>query len=292
MHYAKAMELNPNNADVYYNLARWVYPNADQPDLVKSIMYAKKAARLIKGERLGELYDGIGYIYLSVGMYDEAEEFYELAGDILPNWQSNSAQWWLNMIQGNFDQALAFAQKNVELYPDNNRSHLELARTYAHMEEYDTALVIFATWYDRYKEDNLDRWEYRVFSDEYKYALIKSGRDPEKGYQQIRDKIDYINDVFVEDIFNFGGGYFYDMVRLNTLIGNKEEALKYLLKIEKAGYAFGSISWAMVDPLMEDLREEPEFRASIDRGWEEKWDIQEQIRKMEAEEDLKDLSRR
>ncbi len=291
-HYAKAMELNPNNADVYFNLARWVYPNADEPDLVKSIMYAKKAARLIKGERLGELYDGIGYIYLSVGMYDEAEEFYELAADILPNWQVNSAQWWLNMIQGNFNEALTYAEKNVELYPENNRSYLELARTYAHMEEYDTALVIFDTWYDRYKEDNLDRWEYRIFSDEYKYALVKSGRDPEKGYQQIRDKIDYIEDVFKEDIFNFGGGYFYDMVRLNTLLGNREEALKYLLRIEKAGYAFGSISWAMVDPLLEDLRDEPEFIASIERGWEEKWEIQEQIRKMEAEEDLMTLSGR
>jgi hypothetical protein len=94
------------------------------------------------------------------------------------------------------------------------------------------------------------------------------------------------------NILNLAGGNYYDMVRLNTLIGNKEEALKYLLKIEKAGYAFGSISWAMVDPLLEDLRDDPEFIASIERGWEQKWEIQEQIRKMEAEEDLKSLSGR
>jgi len=291
-HYAKAIELNPNNADVYYDLARWVYPNADNPDLVKSIMYAKKAARLIKGERLGELYDGIGYIYLSVGMYDEAAQFYELSGDISPNWQTNSAQWWLNMIQGNFNEALEYARKNVDLYPDNNRSYLELARTYVHMEAYDTALVIFDQWYSMYKEDMLDRWEYNVFSDEYKYALIKSGKDPEKGYQQIRDKMQYLHNVFDANIFNFAGGNYYDMVRLNTLTGNREEALEYLHRIEDAGYAFGSISWATVDPLLEDLRDNPEFIASIERGWEQKWEIQEQIRKMEAEEELKDLGRR
>lgn len=291
-YFAKAIELNPNNANVYYRLARWVYPNANEPDLVKSIMYAKKAARLIKGERLGELYDGIGYIYLSVGMYDEAEQFYELAADILPNWQANSAQWWLNMIQGNFNEALVYAQKNVDLYPDHNRSYLELARTYAHMEEYDTALLFFDTWYSMYKEDMLDRWEYNVFSDEYKYALIKSGKDPDKGYQQIRDKMEYLNNIFEADIFNFAGGNYYDMVRLNTLIGNKEEALEFLHRIEDAGYAFGSISWAMVDPLLEDLRDDPEFIASIERGWKQKWEIQEQIRKMEAEEDLKVLNKK
>jgi len=291
-HYAKAIELNPNNASVYYNLARWVYPNADEPDLVKSIMYAKKAARLIKGERLGELYDAIGYIYLSVGMYDEAEEFYELAAEILPNWQSNSARWWLQMIQGNFKQALVYAQKNVELYPEENRSYLELARTYAHMEAYDTALAIYDTWYSMYREDLLDRSEYRIFSDEYKYALIKTGKDPEKGYEQIKDKLDYLNESMQEDIFNFAGGWYYDMVRLNTILGNKELALQYLKEIEKAGYAFGSISWATVDPLLKDLRDEPEFLASIERGWEEKWEIQEQIRKMEAEEDLKALKSR
>ena len=82
------------------------------------------------------------------------------------------------------------------------------------------------------------------------------------------------------------------MVRLNTLIGNKQEALKYLRDIEEAGYAFGSISWATVDPLLEDLKDEPEFIASLERGWEKKWETQEQIRKMEAEEELKDLSKR
>jgi hypothetical protein len=70
------------------------------------------------------------------------------------------------------------------------------------------------------------------------------------------------------------------------LLGDKENALKYLKKLEEAEFAFGSISWAMVDPLLEDLRSQPEFTTIIQRGWERKWELQEQVRRMEAEEDL------
>jgi len=283
--FLKAIELNPNNADVYYNLARWIYPHADKPDLVKALMYAKKAARLMKGEKLADLYDGIGYVYLNIGMYDEANEFYKLANDIKPSWQSNSGPWWLNMIQGNFDEALMLARKNVDLYPENNRSYLELARTYAHMGQYDTSLVIFNKWYSMYKDTHLNKYEYEIFSDEYKYVLLQKG-EKEKAVQQIKDKINWNLEYLEKERFQQAGGLFYDLTRLYTLLGDKENALKYLEKLEQAEFAFGSISWAMVDPLLEDLRNEPEFTAIIERGWERKWELQEQVRRMEAEEDL------
>lgn len=290
-YFAKAIELNPNNVRVYYTLARWVYPIAAKPDLVKAMMYAKKAARLIKGEELAGLYDGVGYLYLSLGMYDEASEFYKLASDINPTWQRNSAQWWLNIILGQFNDALIYAQKNVALYPEENRSYLELARTYAHMEQYDTSLVIFDKWFSMYKETHLNKFEYDVFSDEYKFALIKTG-ERDSAFKQIQEKIDFILEYLREDRFNYAGGNFYDLVRLYTLLGNKEEALTYLRKLEEAEFAFGSISWAMVDPLLEDLREEPEFAAIIERGWERKWELQEQVLKLEAEDDLKAMKGR
>ena len=85
----------------------------------------------------------------------------------------------------NLRDAIVYVQKTVELYPDNNRSYLELSGTYSRKEVYDTALVIFDIWYSMYKEDMLHRWQYNVFYNKFKYALIKSGKDPEKGYQKI-----------------------------------------------------------------------------------------------------------
>jgi TolB-like protein/class 3 adenylate cyclase/Tfp pilus assembly protein PilF len=289
--YLKAIALNPNNADVYYTLARWIYPHADKPDLVKALMNAKKAARLMKGEKLADLYDGIGYVYLNIGMYDEASEFYQLANDVKPSWQSNSGPWWLHMIQGNFEEALDLAQKNAELYPENNRSYLELARTYVHMGQYDTSLVIFDKWYSMYKDTHLNKYEYEIFSDEYKYVLLQKG-EKEKAIQQIKDKINFNLEYLEKERFQQAGGLFYDLTRLYTLLGDKENALKYLEKLEQAEFAFGSISWASVDPLLEGLRDEPEFNSIIERGWERKWEIQEQVRKMEAEEDMKALGRK
>jgi len=289
--YMKAIDLNPNNANVYFTLARWIYPHADQPDLVKALMYAKKAARLMKGEELAELYDGIGYIYLNLGMYEESIEFYELASDINPSWQSNSGPWWLYIIQGDFQEALELAQKNVELYPDNNRSYLELARTYVHLGQYDTSLVIFDKWYDMYKETHLNKYEYEVFSDEYKYVLLLKG-EKDKAFEQIQAKIEWELGYLEKERYQQAGGLFYDLTRLYTLLGDKEKALEYLGKLEEAEFAFGSLSWAMVDPLLEDLRDEPEFIAAVERGWERKWELQEQARKMEAEEDLKVLKNR
>jgi TolB-like protein/Tfp pilus assembly protein PilF len=291
-YFQKAIELNPNNMWVYYMLARSIYPNIDEPDLVKSLMYAKKAARLMQGEELAVLYDGVGYLYLSLGMYDEAASFYEMAIDILPSWQGNSAQWWLNLIQGKFDDALNFAQKNVELYPEDNRSHLELARTYAHMGKYEAALEIYDTWYSMYDENLLDVIDYNTFSDEYKFLLIRTGNDVKRGEELVNKKLEDLYKLQEEDGFNYAGGQYYDLMRLNALIGNKEEALRFLKELEKAEFAFGSISWAMIDPLLEDLRDEPEFIAAIERGWERKWELQEQVRKMEAEEDLIAISKR
>jgi len=290
-YYAKAIDLNPNNDNVYYTLARWIYPNAEKPDLVKALIYAKKAAKLLQGEKLAELLDAVGYIHLSLGMYEEAADFYRQSNDLSPTWQGNSAQWWLNLIQGKFEQALEYAQKNIELYPEDNRSYLELARTYVYLHQYDTALILFDKWFSMYSETNLNSYEYRVFSDEYKYALIKTG-EKEKAFQQIQDKINYSNDVLEMQRFNHAGGIFYDLIRLNTLMGNKEEALKNLERLEQAEFAFGSISWAMIDPLVEELHDEPEFTAIIERGWERKWELQEQVRKLDAEEDLKVMRNR
>lgn len=290
-YYAKAIELNPNNFEVYYTLARWIYPHAEKPDLVKALMYAKKAAKLSQGEKLGELLDAVGYIYLNLGMYEEAAEFYRQAIDLNPTWQGNSAQWWLNIIQGKFDQALGFAQKNVELYPEDNKSYLELARTYVYLQQYDTALTLFDKWFSMYSDTNLNSYEYRVYSDEYKYALIQTGKK-EKALQQIQEKIKYSYEMLELRSFNEAGGIFYDLVRLNTLIGNKKEALKYLEKLEQAEFAFGSISWAMVDPLVADLRDEPEFKDIIEKGWKRKWELQEQVRKLDSEEDLKVMRNR
>lgn len=290
-YYAKAIELNPNNFDVYYALARWIYPHAENPDPVKALMYAKKAAKLSQGEKLAELLDAVGYIYLNLGMYEEAADFYRQAIDLNPTWQGNSAQWWLSLIQGKFDQALEFAKKNVELYPENNKSYLELARTYVYLQQYDTALAIFDQWFSMYSETNLNSYEYRVYSDEYKYALLKTGQK-EKAYQQIGEKIEESNEILAHQSFNEAGGIYYDLIRLYTLKGSKNEALKNLRNLEEAGFAFGSISWAMVDPLVEDLRDEPEFTALIDKGWERKWELQEQVRKLDAEEDLKAMRNR
>jgi len=142
-----------------------------------------------------------------------------------------------------------------------------------------------------YSETNLNSYEYRVYSDEYKYALIQTGQE-EKAFQQIQEKIKYSYEVLEQKSFVEAGGIFYDLVRLNALMGNKEEALKYLEKLEQAGYAFGSLSWAMVDPLLEDLRDEPEFSTLIEKGWEKKWELQEQVRKLDAEQDLKVMRNR
>jgi TolB-like protein/class 3 adenylate cyclase/Tfp pilus assembly protein PilF len=291
-YFKKAIELNPNNMWVYYMLARGIYPNIDKPDLVKSLMYAKKAARLMQGEELAVLYDGVGYLYLSLGMYEEAANFYDMVFDILPSWQANSAQWWLNLIQGKYEEALVYARRNVELYPEDNRSHLELARTYAHMGEYDTALLIYDTWYSMYNENRLDVYDYTVYSDEYKFLLIETGTNVQKGEALVREKLTNLYKLQEKDAFNYAGGQYYDLMRLNAMMGNKEDALEFLAQLENAEFAFGSISWAINDPLLENIRNEPEFISAIERGWERKWELQEQVRKMEAEEDLKELSKR
>lgn len=77
-----------------------------------------------------------------------AEVFYTLA-----DMSSDTKIPWLNyqisrvnFIKGDFSEAIHFANKELELYPDNCRTHYIRGLTYAYMERLDAAISDFETF--------------------------------------------------------------------------------------------------------------------------------------------------
>jgi hypothetical protein len=76
----------------------------------------------------------------------------------------------------------------------------------------------------------------------------------------------------------------YDLAGLYAFLGQKEKAWQYLRAFDEEGvWGFGSPYFIQVDPLFENLRNDPKFKQMLQRVFAEKAKLQEQIRQWETE---------
>jgi len=136
--FERAVEVDPNYAAAYFNLA-YAYERRDRID--DAIAQYKKAIQLEPGNVLG--HNNLGVLLDKKGLYDEAIGIFERALKIDP---SNAT------VQGNLANArknkaiiqerearIADARKQVEASPKDPRAAYNLARVYAALDMKDQA---------------------------------------------------------------------------------------------------------------------------------------------------------
>ncbi len=108
----------------------------------KAIANANKAIALQPS--LAEAYTALGLAHRQFWRWSDAEAAYKRAYELAPKDPTTLTNWiWFNMFTGHFDEAIATAQREIELYPTRASSYrdLGLAQAYAgHPEPASAAL--------------------------------------------------------------------------------------------------------------------------------------------------------
>ena len=79
---------------------------------------------------------------------------------------------------------------------------------------------------------------------------------------------------------NQGWYYYLSCSWFYAMKGEKEKALEFLTKVADAGNDAGWHNIITIDPIFEDLRDDPEFKAIVKRMQDEKADQREIVREM------------
>ena len=82
------------------------------------------------------------------------------------------------------------------------------------------------------------------------------------------------------------GSKFYRSFWIHALLDEREEAMMYLSKALEGAAEWGYDDFLLIDPLFENLRDDPEFATIVKRAKDKKAAIRSQIREMEKRGEL------
>jgi hypothetical protein len=110
-------------------------------------------------------------------------------------------------------------------------------------------------------------------------VLVEMGRK-DQGIKIMTDQLEQNEKLLV----NFQVGYeiFYENAGIYAFLGNKKEAFKYLRKFDQSNRWEKKIDLIQIDPLFDNIREEEEFKAIINRQLTSTRKISKEVKRMEA----------
>jgi len=274
---AKAIEINPNNVLAYRYLGSTYFFNKEY---VKSLKNLKKAEKLERGNELTQLYSDIGQLYISVGEFQKAEKYFTKSIRLQPNFMEGYRNLiWAHIRQGEFDIAYNYAEKLLSLYPDNMTSYSIMAETLTNMRKYSEGVAYYRKWAIKSKELGE-----KVLFDRHRFAMLlwMNGKEEEA------TELFYEHMEICQNSIRTGGLYgkslaAYDLAGIYAFLDEKREAYNWLRIYERDGFIFGLHKYILIDQLFENLREDEEFKAIVQRQEKKFAEIRAEIDRLEAQ---------
>jgi TolB-like protein/Tfp pilus assembly protein PilF len=243
--YEKALEINPNYHPALGNIG---YMNMILGKYDEALKWMKKS--LAANPTIPYSYAGIGAAYVGLADYAKAIEWFNKALALQPDLiDAQLGLAFVHAAQGEYQQFLEQAQRILSLQPDNMVGlgmagmAESLLGDYAEAEHYfDRAMAIDSTS----ETTNLG------------YVYLKTGRKDKAQRMLARSRM--IDEKRLEE-HNYGylaGSTCYDLAEVEALLGNKEEACKWLQKAVDAGWP--GYRAMELDPLLENLRGDDRFK--------------------------------
>jgi tetratricopeptide (TPR) repeat protein len=191
----------------------------------------------------------IGWGYVSISEFDLAKIFYDKSLSLQPdNLGTLSAIANFHMLQGDYDEYHQVIQKMQRIRYDNyglmdeGRYHM-LKGNYLEAEKY------YSQYFSLPKE-KVNQEERHA----YAFVLRKLGREKE-AIRQINEAKIFIEKFYLENSE-------YDLAKVYSFLGEKKKALDYLSKWKPTA---GLYYYVEIDPLFENIRNEPEFKRQVKR---------------------------
>ena len=256
--YDKAIRINPNSWEVYREKARLFFNDKPLPRLEN----LHKAASLNRGPELPTLLRNIAGEYLWAGFVDLARNYiteaFKMDGDSIT---------YLNMLggvdfnSGNYFDAIRHYEMAYSIDSTSGLVEGQLGLCYQYTGEHRKSLVYFRKHIKR-----LEKIGQLNFNEMQRigYAFLQNGYKKEADYY-FDKQMEYCNNLIKSDRPYAGNLYtYYDRAGLYAFRGNRDKAYEDL-RIFSRRESFGTwiITLIKIDPLFDNIREEPEFKQII-----------------------------
>jgi serine/threonine protein kinase/Tfp pilus assembly protein PilF len=246
----KAIKLNPNFNIAMHNLA-WIYLNLG--NFEEAYHWIQKARRV--NPTFASTYLGLGLLYLHIGDYEAASRWLDLAYDIQPDLKPNPtiaavmiyllnnkqeiAQSKINYILNRIsdDEGLFIAAGDVALYSGNPSKAGEY---------YRKALVITPKAWHPFTGVNA--------TTSLGFILWKTNH-----HTEAEEMLEYSKNLNEESLAQGSQwwGIAYDMAAIYAIRGDVRACYQWLEKAIIGGFRL--YSWLSIDPLFEEIRNDPKF---------------------------------
>ncbi len=267
----KSISLSPSNSPAYYDLGDTYYSSRDYVDALRNY---NKAEELTKSDSIQvPIYVRRYYIYLSVGDFQKANLFIHKAEQSFPGLEPY--ELWLLQAQGKYEEMLPMTEEYITKYPENASGYDFKARALLGLDRIQEAEDCIRLRI-KYSEPELNT-AYWVG-----IILWKNGKRDE-AMKYFNMQIDYCNESIISK-----NGYGqetarYDLAGVYAFLGNKEEAYKWLREYEKLGFIVGTHEYIKFDPLMDNLRNDDEFKEIVIRANDKAAEYRARINELEEE---------
>ncbi len=259
--YKKTLEINPNYWQAYAGLAN-LYRSSR--DLINSMENYTKAAKLnyVPKERLGFL-RGLAYGFgAGIGFYDKAIEGYKeglkLDDDSLRYYRQVAG---IDQYYEKYSETIQYFKRTHELDPGDNNYYVNMGKIYYILGQKETA----AECYKKYIS-GLDTLGPQVSLNEmlrvgFAYLIT--------GHKQKAEEYFELQKKYCEESIKLNRPYaqslyaYYDLACVNAIKGDKQNAYRNLHTYnDKIGDVewFWMVWYLKTDPLLESIRNEPEFQ--------------------------------
>ena len=255
--YDKAIKLDPNNWKAYMgkaDIAHGIFEN-----YINAIYNWHEACARNRGEMLPNLLRSLARTYLDAGFIDISDRYYQEAFRL----DNDSASYFRDLAFNefcleNFDKALSLANKAYAINP-NFVVFLALCKSF--QGEYKDLHVYYEESIELSKksEDIPYNFAHRIG-----YSYLNIGKAKEANYyfdQQVKYDLESIKLGRYHALGNF---VFYDQAAVYAILGDKVNAYKNLDELnKKKTFGLWWIPFLKYDPLFENIRNEPRFKAII-----------------------------
>lgn len=276
----KSISLDPNDSEAYLDLARSLFWDNKYE---KGYRALAQASNLIRGNQLVELYDAYAWFYLSVGDYSKAEKYMDQVLKLEPdNLSILGSRAHLNRCQNKSKQNLPMAEKILSIAPESPGLY-DVAIIHMMNGNYEESEKYFRKLYSL----SPDRIMFQGYNDlhMFAYVLMKIGKK-EEANQKLNEIKDFMLEVVKLDR-RWTKYIGYELAKVYALLGDREEAIKWMRDYLKNGFQAGLQDFALLDPPLESLRDDGEFLEIIKQGQVDVAHNRALIRRLEESEEMK-----
>ena len=246
--YKKAFELDPNNSRVMFDFGRLLCFSRNYENGFRAMQAAIRSDP--QSIWLSEMYNNLGWAYMSIGNYDKSRSSLKLALNLSTSLKDSiDALYALShsyLMTGDAEEALEYALLGLEIDPRASRLIGEIYCVL--LDRCEEGEAEYAKMVDL-APDQFD------FKQRLGMAKIINGKH-EEGRAIIEEQLSNWKQAY-----SLGRASLYDIAGMNAFLGNREEAYRYLEMLnETNGWFVGLHDYTEFDPFFDSIRHEPRFR--------------------------------